>query len=41
MATVVGDAENSTWMLSSLTITFVALAPPVSQAADYWGDNGL
>ncbi|KAL6245159.1 hypothetical protein RBB50_007934 [Rhinocladiella similis] len=37
VAEAVGGADKSSWMLSSLTITFVVFAPPVSQAADYWG----
>jgi MFS family permease len=41
IAAVVGDVELSGWMLSSLTITFVVLAPPVSQAADYYGRRWL
>ncbi|KEF62407.1 uncharacterized protein A1O9_00379 [Exophiala aquamarina CBS 119918] len=41
VALAVGGGANSSWMLSSLTITFVVLAPPVSQAADYWGRRWL
>jgi MFS family permease len=32
-----GGANESSWMLASLTLAFVVFAPPVSQAADYWG----
>ncbi|KAJ9632754.1 hypothetical protein H2204_007629 [Knufia peltigerae] len=41
VAEAVGGADKSSWMLSSLTITFVVFAPPVSQAADYWGRRWL
>ncbi|OQV00731.1 hypothetical protein CLAIMM_06191 [Cladophialophora immunda] len=37
VAAVVGGADISSWMFTALTITFVVLAPPISQAADYWG----
>lgn len=41
VAEAVGGASQSSWMLASLTITFVVFAPPVSQAADYWGRRWL
>ncbi len=41
VALVVGGADISGWMLTALTITFVGLAPPVSQASDYWGRRWL
>lgn len=41
IAAVVGGADISSWMLTALTITFVVLAPPISQAADYWGRRWL
>ncbi|RVX74921.1 hypothetical protein B0A52_01198 [Exophiala mesophila] len=41
VAEAVGGASQSSWMLSSLTIAFVVFAPPVSQAADYWGRRWL
>lgn len=37
IASVVGGADISSWMFTALTITFVVFAPPISQAADYWG----
>ncbi|KAI1617003.1 siderophore iron transporter [Exophiala viscosa] len=37
VAAVIGGSDKSSWMLTALTITFVVLAPPISQAADYWG----
>ena len=37
VAQAVGGAASSGWMLTALTITFVVFAPPMSQAADYWG----
>ena len=41
VATAVGDGTNSSWLLASLTMAFVVFAPPVSQAADYWGRRWL
>ena len=37
VAAVVGGADISSWMFTALTITFVVVAPPISQVADYWG----
>lgn len=41
IAQVVGGADISGWLFTSLTITFVVFAPPVSHAADYWGRRWL
>lgn len=37
MAQVVGGTEKIVWYSSCITIITVALNPPISQAADYWG----
>ncbi|KAE8315878.1 major facilitator superfamily domain-containing protein [Aspergillus transmontanensis] len=37
MAQVVGGTEKTVWYASCITIMTVALNPPISQAADYWG----
>jgi MFS family permease len=41
IAQVVGGTDTSGWLLTSLTISFVVFAPPVSHAADYWGRRWL
>ena len=37
VARVIGGADKSSWMVSAILLPMVALAVPVSQAADYWG----
>lgn len=37
MAQVVGGTDKTVWYASCITIMTVALNPPISQAADYWG----
>src|SRR4051794_18444079 len=37
MAQVVGGANKTVWYSSCIAIMTVALNPPISQAADYWG----
>ncbi|RDW79298.1 uncharacterized protein DSM5745_06150 [Aspergillus mulundensis] len=37
MAQAVGGTDKTVWYSSCITIMTVALNPPISQAADYWG----
>lgn len=41
MAQVVGGTDKTVWYSSCVTIMTVALNPPISQAADYWGRKAI
>ncbi|KIW87150.1 uncharacterized protein Z519_12261 [Cladophialophora bantiana CBS 173.52] len=41
IAEVVGGAEISSWCISAVTILTAAFAPPIAQAADFWGRKWL
>ncbi|MCJ1472599.1 hypothetical protein MMC13_001248 [Lambiella insularis] len=41
VSAVVGGADIQGWLLTTITILLVALSPPISQAADYWGRKWL
>jgi hypothetical protein len=36
-AAALDDSSKAVWFSSALTIATIALNPPISQAADYWG----
>ncbi|KAK0391873.1 hypothetical protein NLU13_1371 [Sarocladium strictum] len=41
MATFLGDASKAVWFSTSIAIATIALNPPISQAADFWGRKWL
>lgn len=41
IASVVGDAQDSIWIVASTVIMIPCLGPPIAQVADYWGRRYL
>lgn len=41
MAGLLGDTSKAVWFSTSITIANIALNPPISQAADFWGRKWL
>ena len=41
IASVVGDSQDSIWIVASTVIMIPCLSPPIAQVADYWGRRWL